>query len=103
MLANAVGLSAGSFGGYDNISLLAKLTDGTARTIEKENLSLSYDLENDFSNPALHEQAAVLLGAFTLREHSGDFYEIRSPLCRITAHLAMARYLGGGKLSDVNG
>jgi hypothetical protein len=90
MLANAVGLPAGAMNGLDNTALLTKLTDGTATTIEKENQRLSSELENDFSNPSLHEQAAVLLGAFALREHSGDFYEIRSPLCRITAHLAMA-------------
>jgi tetratricopeptide (TPR) repeat protein len=103
MLANAVGLGAGTIDDADNTTLLAKLADGSATTIEKENQKLSSELENDFGNPALHEQAAVLLGAFTLREHSGDFFEIRSPLCRITAHLAMARYLGGGNLSAVNG
>jgi tetratricopeptide (TPR) repeat protein len=103
MLANAVGLPAGAMNGFDNTALLTKLTDGKATTIEKENQRLSLDLENDFSNPSLHEQAAVLLGAFTLREHSGDFYEIRSPLCRITAHMAMARYLNGGNLSAING
>jgi tetratricopeptide (TPR) repeat protein len=103
MLAKAVGLPAGAVNGFDNTALLAKLTGGTATTIEKENQRLSSDLENDFSNSSLHEQAAVLLGAFALREHSGDFYEIRSPLCRITAHLTMARYLGGGNLSAING
>ena len=103
MLANAVGLDAGTATGSDDTTLLAKLTDGTAATIEKENQRLSLELENDFTNAALHEQAAVLLGAFTLREHSGDFYEIRSPLCRITAHLSMARYLSRGNLSTNNG
>ena len=103
MLANAVGLNTGTTGGSDATTLLARLADGTATTIEKENQKLSSALENDFQNPALHEQAAVLLGAFMLREHSGDFYEIRSPLCRLTAHLAMARYLGGGNLSAING
>jgi tetratricopeptide (TPR) repeat protein len=103
LLANAVGLTAGTTGGSDDTTLLIKLADGKATTIEKENQRLSSDLENDFSNPSLHEQAAVLLGAFALREHSGDFYEIRSPLCRITAHMAMARYLNGGNLSAING
>jgi tetratricopeptide (TPR) repeat protein len=103
MLANAVGLGAGTVAGSDDTALLTRLTDGTATTIEKENQRLSTELENDFTNAALHEQAAILLGAFTLREHSGDFYEIRSPLCRITTHLAMARYLSGGNLSATNG
>ena len=96
MLAQTVGLEAGAEAAADNPALLAKLTDGTGTTLEKENQRLSAALEEDFINPALHEQAALLLGAFALREHSGDFYEIRSPLCRMTAHLAMARLLGGG-------
>ncbi len=102
MLAKAVGLKTGASDDSNDTTLLAKLTDGMATTIEEENQKLSPALESDFANPALHEQAAVLLGAFTLREHSGDFFEIRSPLCRITAHLAMARYLTGGNLPGVN-
>ncbi len=102
-LASAVGLATGAMDSSGDTALLHKLADGTAVALEKENQRLSSELENNFVNPALHEQAAVLLGAFTLREHSGDFYEIRSPLCRITAHLAMARYLGGGNLSTING
>ena len=39
----------------------------------REDLQLSTNLEKDFTNPAIHEQAAALLGAFTLRENSGVF------------------------------
>ncbi len=90
-LAGAVGLSAGTPANTEDSMLLTKLTDGTAETIEKENEKLSSALENDFTNPALHEQAAVLLGAFTLREHSGHFFEIRSPLShhRASGHGAL--------------
>ena len=103
MMANAIGLPVGAVNGFDDTALLTKLTDGKATTIQKVNQNVSSQLENDFTNPALHEQAALLLGAFALREHSGDFFEIRSPLCRIAAHLAMARYLGGGNLSATTG
>jgi hypothetical protein len=102
-LSQLVGLTTGTQGNSTDIELLSKLTDGTATTIEQENLHLSKALENNFSDGSLHEKAALLLGAFTLREHSGDFYEIRSPLCRITAHLAMARYFDGKNLSAING
>ena len=102
-LSQLVGLTTGTQGNSTDIELLSKLTDGTATTIEQENQHLSKALENNFSDGSLHEKAALLLGAFTLREHSGDFYEIRSPLCRITAHLAMARYLDGKNLSAING
>ena len=83
--------------------LLSALTDGTATTIEVENQKLSKLLESDFNNPSLHEKAALLLGTFALREHSGDFFEIRSPLCRLTSHLAMAQFLAGGKPPGISG
>jgi tetratricopeptide (TPR) repeat protein len=102
-LARFVGLSAGNDTPSGGTTLLSKLTDGSADTIEKENQGLSKALADDFSDGGLHEQAALLLGAFTLREHSGSFYEIRSPLCRITAHLAMAHYLESKNLSTING
>jgi tetratricopeptide (TPR) repeat protein len=102
-LAKKVGLETAKPKRPADTALLLGLTDGKAITIEKENEALSEDLEGDFSNPALHEEAAVLLGAFTLREHSGDFYEIRSPLCRMTAHLAMAQFLAVGRPPSVNG
>src|ERR1019366_7956307 len=54
-------------------------------------------------NQELHEQAALLLGAFLLREHSGKIFEIRSPLSRIAAHLTMARFLSGANSYGVNG
>jgi tetratricopeptide (TPR) repeat protein len=102
-LAKAVGLKPGANEESKDTALLSKLTDGQATTIEKENERLSTALDGDFTNPTLHEQAALLLGAFTLREHSGNFFEIRSPLCRMTSHLAMARYLGGTDFSGING
>jgi len=102
-VARAIGLQAGSPAGTEDTSLLAKLADGTAETIEQENQTLSAALEADFVNPALHEEAAALLGAFLLRDHSGLFFEIRSPLSRMTAHLAMARFLNGTNAYGVNG
>lgn len=102
-LANSTGLSGGSGTGTDDTSLLSKLVDSKAETIEEQNKDLSTALENDFANPDLHEKAALLLGAFVLREHSGNFFEIRSPLSRITAHLAMARFLRGSDAYDING
>jgi tetratricopeptide (TPR) repeat protein len=101
-LAGATGLAAPGSDGPGDTTLLLALSDGSATTLERENENLSGELENDFGNPILHEEAAALLGAFTLREHSGDFFEIRSPLCRMTAHLAMARFLAGSNPPGVN-
>ena len=61
-LAGAVGLSANAPAAAEDAKLLAKLTDGMAETIETEDENLSGALENNFTDPALHEQAAVLLG-----------------------------------------
>lgn len=102
-LANAVGLAPGSADTTQDTGLLSRLTDNSPETIEQENDDLSSSLEDDFRNPSLHEQAAVLLGAFLLRDHSGHFLEIRSPLCRMTAHLAMAQFLNGNSSYGING
>lgn len=102
-LARAVGLNAGSPAGLEDTSLLSSLANGTAETIEQENQDLSAALEADFGNPVLHEKAALLLGAFLLRDHSGHFFEIRSPLCRMTAHLTMAASLVGTNTYGLNG
>lgn len=102
-LADAVGMAPDNPVHSNDTSLLAKLTDGTAETIEVQNEEISQSLEDHFTDSELHEQAALLLGAFIMRDHSGNFFEIRSPLCRLTAHLAMAHYLGNGNDYGING
>lgn len=102
-LARAVALKPGDAGTKADATLLAKLTDGTPETIERENQRLSAALEKDFSNPELQEQAAALLGAFLMRDHAGYFLEIRSPLSRLTAHLTLARFLRGSEPAGLNG
>ncbi len=87
----------------DDTGMLGRLTDGSAETLAREDLSLSANLQTDFSNPAWHEEAAALLGAFALRENSGPFFDIRLPLCRMTAHLALARFLAGDHPPGPNG
>jgi hypothetical protein len=102
-LAKYVGLGPSMLGQKGDTALLQSLTDGLAETIEQENAQLSTDLDNDFSNPVSHEKAAVLLGAFALREHSGKFFDIRAPLCRAVAHLTLAHFLNNDNPTGVNG
>ncbi len=102
-LANLIALPGGRAAEPEETVLLSRLSGGSAITIEQENERVSEALAKDFTNPALHEQAAVLLGAFMLREHSGYFFEIRSPLSRMTAHLAMARFCRGRGSYGING
>jgi hypothetical protein len=77
-------------------TLLARLTDLRAPVIEKENQRVSEMLARAILDPEPHEQAALTLGALALREAAGSFSDIRHTLCRMTAHLALARALRGG-------
>jgi tetratricopeptide (TPR) repeat protein len=76
-------------------ALAERLLDFTPVVLETENQRLSKLLTENFGNPDLHEQAALLLGTMALREFSRDFYDIRSILCRITSHLAFANLIRG--------
>jgi len=102
-LAGAVGMTPSAGGSTENTKRLAKLLDSTPETIVKEDQTLSAALEADFTNPELHEQAALLLGAFAFRDHAGNFFELRLPLGRLTAHLAMAHFLRGDAAYGING
>ncbi len=102
-LAKQVGLTPGDGDRLPDASLISTLTDSSPETIEEQNQKLSSALEDNFKNPRLHEKAALLLGAFLLRDHSGFFYEIRSPLCRMTSHLTMAQFLNGTNSYGING
>jgi hypothetical protein len=67
------------------------LTDLTVETLLDENDRLSELLEKDMRSPAAHEAAALLIGAFALRESAGWFHDVRPSLSRLTAHLSTAR------------
>jgi hypothetical protein len=84
-------------------SLASRLAAWSARAVEFENQRVSAALENDALNPVLHEQAALVLGVFGLREHSGDFSDRRWALCRVTAHLALAQALSGDVPASTDG
>ena len=101
-LAQAVALERPAGAKKENdATLLLALAKPTAEGIEEEDANLSAALEENFTDALLHEKAGLLLAAFTLREHSGDFFDIRWPLGRITAHLAFARFLSSEQ--TVNG
>ncbi len=76
-------------------TVIGALTTPTPTVLAQTDVELSGRLGSDLLNARLHEEAALLLGAFALREASGKFYEIRGELCRITAHLAFAQRLAG--------
>jgi hypothetical protein len=79
-----------------NSASLETLAWPRAEEIAAFDTELSGQLARNFRSDALHDQAALLIGAFALREASGVFYQIRSELCRMTAHLAFAESLRAG-------
>jgi tetratricopeptide (TPR) repeat protein len=83
--------------------LAEKLIGFEPTAFEAENQRISALLTKEFSSPDLHEQAALLLGAFGLREYSAYFYDIRSLLCRMTSHLTFANLLRGGSKVSADG
>jgi tetratricopeptide (TPR) repeat protein len=102
-ILKSVGTPESTLSRIDGANVLQSLLQLSAINIEKANIALSLALSGDFSNPTLHEESAVLLGAFALRDNAGDFHEIRSPLCRMTAHLAIASAFNGGRGVGPNG
>jgi tetratricopeptide (TPR) repeat protein len=81
---------------YADTTLIKSLLTLSAVNIERENDLLSQELEANFLKANLHENAALLLGAFGFRERFVAFYDVRGVLCRMTAHLAMAHKMSNG-------
>lgn len=74
-------------------SLLPALADASASDLERQAARLSEALARAPDSPDLHEQAALVLAAFGLREAAGPWGDTRETLCAITAHLAFAAAL----------
>ena len=81
----------------EDARLLSALLDPRAASLVREDLALSRKLADDPANAGAHERAALLLGAFALRDCAGISTDVRPALTRITAHLALARALNGGQ------
>ena len=74
-------------------NLLKRLTSDSLTEMVTESRRVSKDLSLHPLDAELHEQAALILGSFGLRETAGTFADTRPTLCRMSAHLAMARVL----------
>ena len=77
----------------------AALLAFTVERFQVQNDAISIALTKDYRNPSNHEDAALLLAAFALREASRFFYDPRLALSRASAHLAVARALRPGAAS----
>jgi hypothetical protein len=77
----------------DDEALLGRLLELRPEVIQREDEALSRALRERPADARLHDQAALLLGVFALREAPGTFEDTRHTLCRMTAHLSFARAL----------
>ncbi len=84
-------------------ALYARLLEPRTQKLDAENRVLSAAFTKEMLNPALHEQAAMLLAAFAMRESAGAFSDTRPTLSRMAAHLAMARALRAGRPESEDG
>ncbi len=82
--------------------ILQALTDLRTVVLVREDKALSHRLETAPDAEA-HEQAALLLGAFALRDHAGASTDTRVALARMAAHLALARGLTCGQVLGLTG
>ena len=73
--------------------LLKRLSSDSLREMVAESRRVSKEMSLHPLDAELHEQAALILGSFGLREAAGTFADTRPTLCRMSAHLAMARAL----------
>lgn len=74
---------------------LDALLDLRAPVLEGESRRVSARLRDDVLDAGAHEEAALVLGAFALREAARDFSDVRLIAARACAHLAFAKGLRG--------
>ncbi len=72
------------------------LTNARAEVLAQADVSVSARLGRSLLDAGAHEDAALVLGAFALREAAGSFTDVRRLLCRLSAHLALAQALRSG-------
>jgi len=75
------------------------LTNPLSRVLAEESQRVSQRLQTAMLDAGAHERAALIVGALALREAAGPFTDVRQALCRMAAHLALARALRRGTAS----
>jgi tetratricopeptide (TPR) repeat protein len=79
-------------------AILTPLADLRAPNLLQESRRVSARLTAEPRDVRAHEEAALLWGAFALRESKGGYSDTRQSIARMTAHLAFATALrSGGK------
>jgi hypothetical protein len=81
--------------GRPDMEYISRLTNPLPELLTREDRRISADLTKDPLSPAAHEEAALLIGSFALRQPNGCFFDIRAELSAMTAHLALAQAIRG--------
>lgn len=74
-----------------DLEIFERLATPRSDMLVREDQRISEALSKAPLNPQLHEEAALLVGSFILREAAAEFCDTRRELCSMSAHLALAR------------
>ena len=94
--------SGGAAGGFE-FDLYPTLTAFDVGALINANKTVSQALEANMRDARAHESAALLVGAFALRDAADQFTDVRWALNRMTSHLAVAKMLRGGATASPDG
>jgi hypothetical protein len=74
-----------------DLEIFERLATPRPDMLVREDQRISEALSKAPLDPQLHEEAALLVGSFILREAAAEFCDTRRELCAMSAHLALAR------------
>ncbi len=74
-----------------DLAIFQRLATPRQDMLVREDRRLSEALTKAPLDPQLHEEAALLIGSFALREAAAEFCDTRREMCAMSAHLALAR------------
>lgn len=103
MAQAAFGDAVRASAGDEIIEVYPALTAMDVPTLIESSKAVSHLLAANMRNAHAHESAALLLGAFALREAADWFTDVRWSLSRMTAHLAVASALRQGDRRSPDG
>lgn len=99
----ALGNAESSSGAPSSPDVYPELANLTTQVLTAASATVSADLARDMRSARSHEAAALVLGAFALREAAERYSDVRWAMNRMAAHLAFATALRNGSAPSVDG
>lgn len=99
----ALGDATSASGNASSPDVFPRLVNLTTEELIAASGTVSTALTLDMRSPRAHEAAALVLGAFALREAAAAYSDVRWAMNRMTAHLAFADALRNGEAPSVDG